>query len=218
MFDLKALTQEQLETLWTQLSEERYQRALTAAPDPFVIIKGQEAAKRALIVAAAGKHPIMFWGPSGVGKSMLVAAAAKVGVEAFEMWGCLCGCFGDPRQVCKCSQGDISEYWQSKTVLLDHVDIVCEVPPVPEYVMQQSRSGTSLKDVQEQLSRFKPLQSLELDECASMLLKQAVSELGLPIKRRVKAISVAASIAGLNGRTCIGFEAICEALMYRRRG
>ncbi len=41
-------------------------------------IKGQEVAKRALLIAAAGGHNIAFYGPPGTGKTMLARALAGV--------------------------------------------------------------------------------------------------------------------------------------------
>ncbi len=50
---------------------------LPSAPPPAVDladIKGQESAKRALIIAAAGRHNIVLYGPPGTGKTMLARA------------------------------------------------------------------------------------------------------------------------------------------------
>ncbi|QQG38063.1 MAG: ATP-binding protein [Candidatus Kaiserbacteria bacterium] len=41
-------------------------------------IRGQESAKRALIIAAAGGHNIALWGPPGTGKTLLARATASV--------------------------------------------------------------------------------------------------------------------------------------------
>ncbi|MFH1178293.1 MAG: YifB family Mg chelatase-like AAA ATPase, partial [bacterium] len=41
-------------------------------------VKGQESAKRALEIAAAGRHNIVFYGPPGTGKTMLARALAGI--------------------------------------------------------------------------------------------------------------------------------------------
>jgi len=52
------------------------------APPPPVLdladIKGQESAKRALEIAATGRHNIVFYGPPGTGKTMLARALAGI--------------------------------------------------------------------------------------------------------------------------------------------
>jgi magnesium chelatase family protein len=53
----------------THISEEWYESAVTLED-----IKGQESAKRGLIIAAAGRHNVMFVGPPGTGKTMLARA------------------------------------------------------------------------------------------------------------------------------------------------
>jgi magnesium chelatase family protein len=53
----------------THLGNDWYESAVTLED-----IKGQESAKRGLIIAAAGRHNVMFVGPPGTGKTMLARA------------------------------------------------------------------------------------------------------------------------------------------------
>jgi magnesium chelatase family protein len=56
------------------------ERLLTTveAPVDFAEVRGQEAVKRALIIAAAGAHNIMMLGPAGTGKTMMARALPGV--------------------------------------------------------------------------------------------------------------------------------------------
>jgi len=79
-------------------------------PD-FCDIIGQEHAKRALEVAAAGGHSVLMVGPPGMGKTLLRAALpgiipakyrGKYQASAYESWVCPCGYYGDTAHKCIC--------------------------------------------------------------------------------------------------------------------
>ena len=91
-------------------------------------IKGQEACKRVLLVAIAGRHSILLAGPAGCGKSMLRSVARQFGVpDTFEGRCCPCGHWNDPRYDCRCTAGQIRRH----LARFPDTEITVEVPPVP---------------------------------------------------------------------------------------
>jgi magnesium chelatase family protein len=214
------MSDEKLSVLWATVQGEVRRRVHVDAPDPFIVIKGQESAKRAVIVAAVQNHSILFVGPHGVGKTMLRAAAERVGVVIHEVIPCPCGYFTDPCAPCKCNARMIDRHFKKHIATLWRAcDIILQVPPVPSREMLSTRNGTSLADVQEQVSRGRahkiPVKETA-DDCSLRLLKQAMTELSLG--ERVDTIwSIAGSIAALAGSTVLRSDHVCEAIMYQPR-
>jgi magnesium chelatase family protein len=62
---------EQLELEPYELNGEVYQASQVAPPLDFAEVRGQEAVKRAITIAAAGSHNLLMVGPPGTGKTML---------------------------------------------------------------------------------------------------------------------------------------------------
>lgn len=152
---------------------------------------------------------------------------------------CPCGYYTDPRKPCKCSPIQIERYLSRISgPLVDRIDIHIEVPAVPYSELRSGREGRPSAEMREHVqaaravqrerfggdgrgsnARMTPRQLREhgrLDEAGEMVLRQAMTELGLSARAHDKVIRVARTIADLAGRASIAPEDVHEAVQYRR--
>lgn len=206
---------EAISTQIVQLQRTLVAQALGEDPAIWEKIKGQELAKRAILVAAVQKQPIVFFGPTGSSKSMLVCAAARLGVPAFELTTPDTG--GTPAKL---------KAWMGKAAtrrILARGQLFLEVQPPSLRDLSGRAQGTSLDDAKRQLARATPqmLQQLTastlntLDGTAATLLGQAQRELRLTPPEIDTVILTARSIAALEAATTILVTHVAEAVLYR---
>lgn len=194
------------------IRDARYQLAYRISPDLAGEIKGQEMAKRALTVAIAGQHSILFVGPPGCGKSMLRALGRRLGlIETYEAHPCPCGHYSDPRAACACTVGQIASYRRGWPT----AQIFCEVMPVLARDMLTNFRGTTEEIIRQWLTSAGPRPADKLDQYAESLLKAAIGELALSAEQVATFRSVAVTIAALDGASIVEARHISEAINYR---
>lgn len=220
--NILTLTDSNLATLHRQTANEMARRAKIATNghngydghnghDAASIIRGNEMAKRALLVAAAGSHSILYIGPPSCGKTMLRAVALELGLgSTFEARPCPCGYRNDRRRACECRCSQIERHLRKLPV----ADINIEVVSPAEREMRGS-PGTTLAEMKQQIEIKTTYESLELGEDSRNLLKAATSELALDADARNRVVTIARTIANLDRNERIESRHVCEAINYR---
>jgi predicted ATPase with chaperone activity len=78
---------------------DRRTRIVTTGHDAAAMIHSNEMAKRAVVVAAAGNHSLLLFGPPNCGKTMMRAVALELGLsQTYEARPCPCGRRNSPYQ------------------------------------------------------------------------------------------------------------------------
>jgi predicted ATPase with chaperone activity len=210
--NLIALTDSKLASVHCQAAAEiaRRAKAATSGHDAASIVCGNEMAKRALIVAAAGDHSILFIGPPNCGKTMLRAVALELDLaNTFEARPCPCGYRSDPHAACRCTARQVARHLQRLPV----ADITIEMHRPTHRELQSS--GTTLADMRRQIGDKSGNESSELDEDSRNLLKASVAELGLDADVQQRIMAVARTIANLDRSERIKASHLCESINYR---
>jgi predicted ATPase with chaperone activity len=210
--NLLTLTDNNLAALHRQVANEiaRRAKAATNGYDAASIVYGNEMAKRAVMVAAAGNHSILFIGPPNCGKTMLRAVALELGLgSTFEARPCPCGYRNDPRRACECRCNQIERHLRKLPV----ADISIEMVSPAEREMRSP--GTSVAEMRQQIEAKAGYDSLELGEDSRNLIKAAASELGMDVDARNRILAVARTIANLDRNERIEARHVCEAINYR---
>ena len=206
-------TCEGLRALITQAQVELGRLAQAQDPDIWTRIKGQEACKRAIIVAAVQRHPMLFVGPPKTSKSMLVQAATQLEVAATGI--CL-------------PVDDIDNRKAWAALLKKHKTAIAgayiysEVPAVPTRTLLNPQHGTTLARALEHVASARNIvdtlptdnPTSILDENCKALLRQAMTELGITAKSLNVILQVSLSIAALDGNPKVQVQHVAEAIQY----
>jgi magnesium chelatase family protein len=146
---------------------------------------------------------------------------------------CPCGHLGEAR--CRCTPDQVARY-RSKLSgpFLDRIDLMLEVPAVPEAELAARTGGDTSAVVRSRVAAARERQILRQDkpnalltpdeidryclpDCAgTQLLKQAMTHLRLSARAYHRVLKVARSIADLAGEEMIRGPHVAEAIQYRR--
>ena len=148
---------------------------------------------------------------------------------------CHCGYLGHHSGRCRCTPDQIQRY-RSKISgpLQDRIDLQIEVPALPQEHYEQAANGETSADVSARTAAARNrmldrqgkenarLSTQEMDAYCTpdvegvVLLRRAVSRLGLSARGYHRVLKVARTIADLACANELGAEHIAEAIQYRR--
>ncbi|RLJ68143.1 YifB family Mg chelatase-like AAA ATPase [Sulfurisoma sediminicola] len=146
---------------------------------------------------------------------------------------CPCGYLGEAR--CRCTPDQVARY-RSKLSgpFLDRIDLMLEVPAVPEAELSARGAGETSAVVRSRVAAARERQIVRQDksnallspdeidryclpDCAgAQLLKQAMTHLRLSARAYHRVLKVARSVADLAGEEMIRGPHVAEAIQYRR--
>jgi len=152
---------------------------------------------------------------------------------------CPCGYQGDPRRQCNCTLPQVEKYLSRISgPLIDRIDIHVTVAAVPFDDLRRQKIGTDSAEMRRrvlaaravQRERFGPDSTIlngrmgprlvrkhcPLTEQCELILKQAITELGLSARAHDKVLRLARTIADVEAAKDIGPEHLSEAIQYRK--
>lgn len=168
-------------------------------------------------------------------------AARKITYPArFQLVGtmnpCPCGFLGHSSGRCHCSPEQVARYQRRISgSLMDRIDLVLEVPPLPAREAQQAERGEASEVVRLRVEKAAlqqqarqgcpnarlPLESLfrhaAPDDAGRELLDRAATRFSLSARALHRVLRVARTVADLQGEATVTGEALAEALSYRHR-
>ncbi len=153
---------------------------------------------------------------------------------------CPCGFFGDSRNHCDCTEGEIKRYTgKISGPLMDRIDLHLEVSALDYNEMSSPAKGESSKEIKTRVDQTRVLQERRfveepgvycnsqmnaklmerycvLDTPSSQLLEKSVARLGLSARAYHRILKIARTIADMNGDPSIRTIHVAEAVQYCR--
>lgn len=148
---------------------------------------------------------------------------------------CPCGFLGHPQKPCRCTPEQIARYrGRISGPLLDRVDMVVEVPAIPDAILLARAQGEASAPVRARVGVARQRQQArqgghnaallgaeldthcQPDEAGLALLQNAIQKLGWSARAYHRVLRVARTIADLEGSLAINKTHLAEAIQYRR--